>query len=190
MKKIVRTVWISLLTGMAFLAACTTHNRLTKTERKQLKSERTSIEESLSHDVSFSDEDPKTQMEYRFWEMSQRQRLNEINEILGDTVAMKENQKAMSAIQREMDSLSIIMFNEMPPLLYGPPQNDDFDTVKEQQRTELIRQINEIRSILQRREGACIYGSPEVMERYKKETQRLRKQQAELEKALEDLDKN
>lgn len=188
MKKIVRTVWISLLTGLAFLAACTTHNRLTRAERKQLKSERTSIEESLNQEVNFSEEDPKQQMDYRLWEMAQRQRLNEINEILGDSVSLKQNQDAMSAIQHEMDSLAVIMNQDTPPLLYGPPQNDDFDSIKEQRRSELINQLNEIRTILKRREGACIYGSPEVMERYKQETNRLRQQQAELEKALQDLD--
>ena len=189
MKKIVRTVWISMLTGLAFLVACTTHNRLTRAERKQLKSERTTIEESLNQDVVFQNEDPKQQMEYRLWEMAQRQRLNEINEILGDSVSLKQNQEAMSAIQHEMDSLAIIMNQETPPLLYGPPQNDDFDSVKEQRRSELTKQLNDIRMILRRREGACIYGSPEVMERYKEETNRLRQQEAELVKALSDLDK-
>ena len=81
------------------------------------------------------------------------------------------------------------MNQETPPLLYGPPQNDDFDSIKEQRRSELINQLNEIRTILKRREGACIYGSPEVMERYKEETNRLRQQEAELVKALSDLDK-
>ena len=189
MKKIVRTVWISLLTGLAFLAACTTHNRLTKAERKQLKSERTSIEEALNHEVSFNEDESRKQLEYRTWEMAQRQRLNEINEILGDTVALKNNQKAMSAIQHEMDSLAILLDNDTPSLLYGPPQNNDYDTIKEQRRSELMNQLNDIRRILKRREGACIYGSPEVMERYKQETNRLRQQEAELVKALSDLDK-
>ncbi len=188
MKKIVRTVWIGVLTGVAFLAACTTHSRLSKAERKQLRSERSSIEESLSQTVNPNAEDPKQQMEYHLWEMSQRQRLNEINEILGDTVALKQNQNAMGAIKHEMDSLSILIDQETHPLLYGPPINDDFNTTKEQRRNELIQKINDIRRILQRREGACIYGSPEVMERYKQETQELRKQQAELEQALHDLD--
>ena len=189
MKKIVRTVWISLLTGLAFLTACTTHNRLSKAERKQLKSERTSIEESLSQEVSFNENEPKKLLEYRSWEMAQRQRLNEINVILGDSASMKQNQDAMTAIQREMDSLAIMINDTPPALLYGPPQSDDYNTVKEQRRNALIDQLNEVRMIIQRREGACIYGSPEVMERYKKETNELRRKQAELEKALEDLDK-
>lgn len=35
MKKVVRTVWISVLTGMAFLVACNPQNRLNKAEKKQ-----------------------------------------------------------------------------------------------------------------------------------------------------------
>ena len=188
MKKIVRTIWIGALTGLAFLAACTTHHRLTRAERKQLQSDRASIEESLNLEASFNENDPKQQMDYHLWEMAQRQRLNEINEILGDSTALKQNQEAMSTLQHEMDSLNILLDNEPPSLLYGPPQNNDFGTIKEQRRSELINKLNDIQRILQRREGACIYGTPEVMERYKKETDELRKQKAELEKALHDLD--
>ena len=189
MKKIVRTLWISMLTGLAFLVACTTHNRLSKAERKQLKSERTSIEEALSQEISFNENEPKKLLEYRSWEMAQRQRLNEINEILGDSASMKQNRDAMSALQQEMDSLAILLNSTPPSLLYGPPQPNDYNTVKEQRRTALMDQLNEIRRTIQRREGACIYGTPEVMERYKQETNNLRKKQAELEKALEELDK-
>ena len=43
MKKVVRTVWISLLTGLAFLVACTTPKGLTRAEKKQLKAERAEL---------------------------------------------------------------------------------------------------------------------------------------------------
>ena len=41
MKKVVRTIWISVLTGMAFLVACNTQNRLNKAEKKQQQKETT-----------------------------------------------------------------------------------------------------------------------------------------------------
>ena len=47
MKKVVQTVWICALTGMAFLAACCTSKGLTRAERKQLKHDRDSIQEIL-----------------------------------------------------------------------------------------------------------------------------------------------
>ena len=47
MKKVVRTVWISLLSGLAFLVACTCQNKLTRAEKKQLKQERAVIMEQI-----------------------------------------------------------------------------------------------------------------------------------------------
>ena len=48
MKKVVRTVWIGTLSGLAFLAACCSQNGLTRKERKQLVRERDSIHEILT----------------------------------------------------------------------------------------------------------------------------------------------
>ena len=47
MKKVVRTVYIGALSGLAFLAACCSQNGLTRKERKQLVKERDSIQEVL-----------------------------------------------------------------------------------------------------------------------------------------------
>lgn len=49
MKKIVRIVWISALSGLAFLAACCTQNGLTRKERKQLLKEREQVEMELAN---------------------------------------------------------------------------------------------------------------------------------------------
>ena len=43
MKKVVRTVWVSLLSGLAFLVACASPNGLSRAEKKQLKAERAAI---------------------------------------------------------------------------------------------------------------------------------------------------
>ena len=51
MKKIIRTVWISVLTGMAFLVACDTQNRLNKAEKKQQQQENTTEEPSALDSV-------------------------------------------------------------------------------------------------------------------------------------------
>ena len=43
MKKVVRTVWISVLTGLALLVACDTQNRLKRAEKRQLKQDNIAI---------------------------------------------------------------------------------------------------------------------------------------------------
>lgn len=48
MKKSVRTIWIAVLSVVAFLAACVSNKGLTKAERAQLVKERDSIQQILS----------------------------------------------------------------------------------------------------------------------------------------------
>ena len=48
------------------------------------------------------------------------------------------------------------------------------------ERNQLIQERDSIQSIITSREGACVYGSPEVIEAYGKETQRLRNQVKEI----------
>ena len=44
------------------------------------------------------------------------------------------------------------------------------------ERAQLIQERDSIQQILTRREGASVYGSPEVIKAYGEETQRLREQ--------------
>ena len=48
MKKFGRTIWIAVLSAIAFLVACVSSKGLTKTERAKLVKERDSIQEILS----------------------------------------------------------------------------------------------------------------------------------------------
>ena len=42
------------------------------------------------------------------------------------------------------------------------------------ERAQLVKERDSIQTIINSRESACVYGSPEVIEAYGKETQRLR----------------
>ena len=81
-----------------------------------------------------------------------------------------------------MDSLqAVIESNREPiPLLYGPPVSD--------RRRELTSLLNQLLEAIRRREGACVYGSPEVIQQYGEETRRMKQQAAELQKQLDELD--
>ena len=118
MKKIVRTVWIGLLSGLAFLSA------------------------GCSHRTTSNLESPKVNAE-----------LNEMNAQL-DAIEAQINEKKAP-------------FNE-------------------QRKAELMQRRESLQNTLKRREGSCIYGSPEVMQKYGEETQRL---QNELNEVNAELDK-
>ena len=48
------------------------------------------------------------------------------------------------------------------------------------ERAQLVKERDSIQEILASREGACVYGSPEIIQAYGAETQRLRNQLNEL----------
>jgi hypothetical protein len=79
------------------------------------------------------------------------------------------------------------------PCVYGPPPVDTLNSVemssKEQRRSELRQRLEAVQNILREREGAKVYGSPEIIQKYKKETQRLRNEADSLSRELEMIEK-
>lgn len=237
MKKIVRTVWISMLTGLAFLVACTGPGKLTRAEKKQLKNERTEIVTKLqayqkdwrvdaeNHllDIGPSivlDKDKydaiKELYKDRQEELALLERLLNIDQALKDDKAAQNSEQRLGDVrertlllrdaiqnaepprlygpppisdrQRSLDSLRQAQSREPKEMLYGPPTTPKSDRLSKQELNDKIGQLqsdlDSIRALLQRREGACVYGSPEVIERYRQETERLRSEGQEIEKEL------
>ncbi len=151
MKKVVRTVWIGALSGLAFLAACCTQNGLTRKERKQLVKERDSIQEILTRrEGAAVYGSPEIIANYKLENLRMQSRLDTINAQLGEKV----------------------------------------DLEKSAQRVALQERIANLQAALQRREGACVYGSPEIIEEYGKETRRMRDELEAVRKELRELEKS
>ena len=149
MKKVVRTVWIGALSGLAFLAACCSSTKgLTRAERKQLVRERDSIQQILSH--------------------------REGAAIYGTPEVMAQAKLENYRLQCQLDTINAKL-------------GEDVDLEKSAQRYALQQRIADLQTTLQRREGACVYGTPEVMEEYGRETQRLREEIQGLKKQLKEL---
>ena len=237
MKKIVRTVWISMLTGLAFLVACTGPGKLTRAEKKQLKNERTEIVTKLqayqkdwrvdaeNHllDIGPSivlDKDKYDAIKELYKDRQEEQalleRLLNIDQALKDDKAAQNSEQRLGDVrertlllrdaiqnaepprlygpppisdrQRSLDSLRQAQSREPKEMLYGPPTTPKSDRLSKQELNDKIGQLqsdlDSIRALLQRREGACVYGSPEVIERYRQETERLRSEGQEIEKEL------
>ena len=148
MKKLVRTVWIGVLSGLAFLVACGSSNGLTRKERKQLKHDRDSIQEILD--------------------------MREMAAVYGSPDIIANYQAETCRLRYEVDSINKRL-----------GQNVDME--KSKQRLNLQQQIAELQKALQRREGACVYGSPEVIQRYGEETRRMRQEVEDLREQLKKL---
>lgn len=197
MKKIVRTVWIGLLSGLAFLVACTTTKGLSRAEKKQLKAERIEILNQIDQQRQESDgvKDITAMMGFRSNELKLRERLCQIDNLLGNEEDLRDNNNIIADIHAEMDSLQAAYnaAHKPGPCVYGPPPvkpKPNPTPLQQLQKTrqDLINQYQEINQILQRREGACVYGSPEVIKRYGEETQRLRNQSNEIAKQIQDIE--
>lgn len=208
MKKIVRTVWISMLTGLAFLVACTGPGKLTRAEKKQLKKERTEIvaklqtfqedwripaeDEVISMGPRIVFDDPNfAKMRALYSDRSEElyllERLVGIDEALKNNKAANESKQQLNDVRERHAILKDAIENAVPPCVYGPPPVEppqepiqDLDN----KINQLEHDLDSISIILQRREGACVYGSPEVIERYGKETQRLRDEAQKIHKEL------
>ena len=67
---------------------------------------------------------------------------------------------------------------------------EEVDLEMSARRVALQERIADLQTTLQRREGACVYGSPEVLEEYGKETRRLRNELEAVRKELRELEKS
>lgn len=148
MKKVVRTVWISVLSGLAFLAACCSQKGLSKAERKQLIKERDSIQEILTR--------------------------REGAAVYGSPEIIARYGAETYRLRNQLDSINFKL-------------GEDVDLEKSARRLALQERIVELQAALQRREGACVYGSPEVINEYGKETQRMRDELQTVRNELKEL---
>ena len=148
MKKVVRTVWIGALSGLAFLAACCSQNGLTRKERRQLLKQRDSIQEILTR--------------------------REGAAVYGSPEIIARYGAETYRLRSQLDSINYKL-------------GEDVDLEKSARRVALQDRIVELQAALQRREGACVYGSPEIIEEYGRETQRMRDELQAVRKELKEL---
>ena len=150
MKKVVRTVWIATLSGLAFLAACCTSKGLTRAEKRQLVRERDSIQDILNRrEGAAVYGSPEIIANYKLENLRMQSRLDTIHAQLGEEVDLERSAR----------------------------------------RVALQERIAELQAALQRREGACVYGSPEIIQKYGEETRRMKDELEAVRKELRDLDK-
>ena len=164
MKKVVRIVWIGALSGLAFLAACCSSKGLTRAEKKQLKRDRDSIQQILDmHWMSSIEANPVDSAEFELEANRLQYEIDSINYRLGKRVNIDESKQYLENSKQKVKMLK--------------------------DRNYLVKRIEDLRSALQRREGACVYGSPEVIQEYGKKTQEMRDELKALENQLNKIDK-
>ena len=113
---------------------------------------------------------------------------------------------------RERDSIQDILNRREGAAVYGSPEiianyklenlrmqsrldtinaqlGEEVDLERSARRVALQERIAELQAALQRREGACVYGSPEIIQKYGEETRRMKDELEAVRKELRDLDK-
>ena len=75
------------------------------------------------------------------------------------------------------------------PCYYGPPPVDPtVDTAKVSRKAAIRQRLDAIRDIVEERRNSEIYGPPEMMEEYERETNRLQAEADSLEQELLSLE--
>ena len=142
MKKIVRTVWISALSGLAFLGACCTQNGMSRKERKQLVKEREEVMVELDRTRSLEVEGPLDDfLGHKDDIYALENKLDSINFHLGDNIDLDRNIRRRQILRR-IDSLNYLIDNYIPPCVYGPPE------MLEQYENEVNSQLDGYRRAL------------------------------------------
>ncbi len=179
MKKVVRIVWISALTGLAFLSACLTQNGLTRRERKQLMKEREQVEMQLAKvksDRWENTEEGDPNYYQCYWldfmlhfdeKYALENKLDSINYRLGEDIDLDRNIRRRQILKR-IDSLTVQIKGYIPPCVYGPPPGMYPDYDEEQAKVESDisiweRQLEEARKELDELDRAKTQG-PEIYE--------------------------
>lgn len=111
MKKLVRSVWICALTGLAFLAACTMQSGLTRSQIRKLTKKRQALIERINQLEEMKgdsvDYDLLSEESSCYYDLSM---INRKLDGVEDTVSMRK--------WREIDS---ILWERPIPILYGSP---------------------------------------------------------------------
>ena len=115
-------------------------------------------------------------------------------------------------LEHERDSIQDILTRREGAAVYGSPEiianyrletlrmqsrldtinsqlGEDVDLEKSARRVALQERIAELQVAIQRREGACVYGSPEIIQQYGEETRRMKEELEGVRKELKELDK-
>ena len=118
--------------------------------------------------------------------------------------------KERKQLIRERDSIQEILTAREGAVIYGTPEimarraadtyrlqsqldsinaklGEEVDLEKSARRVALQERIADLQAALQRREGACVYGSPEIIEEYGRETQRMRQEVDDLKRQIREL---
>lgn len=216
MKRIIRIVWISALTGLAFLVACTCHNKLSKQEKKALKERRSEIVERLDQ---FNTND------YHLWEanllnpnsdlgigermngleilskdnkeeIQLRQEMHEIDSLLNDTTAMKKDKQSISNAMAKQKFIKKSIEDAIPPCVYGPPEvmgrrNQDIEEpiepVEEEPDNEGQDKRDPIYRSKDKREGGVVYGPPPTQDNKRMSREERKKKIEQMEKEVDSI---
>ena len=164
MKKFVRMVAISALSGLAFLTACFGSRGLSRAERKRLLAERESVEKTLA-EIPMAGTSSREFVEVQSLRYSLMNKLDSINFRLGEDVDLAGNVR-----RRELQL-----------------RNDSVYFDRQLRRVALEQRLESLRNIINERDGSRVYGSPEVIDAYRRETEHLRQEADSIEDELNGL---
>ena len=183
MKKVVRSIWICALSGLAFLGACCSSRGLSRAEKKKLKKERDAIEQTLAKELTFKEDTGCRELQghldtlyYSLYNFDNALIYGPPDDMGSYYAERAGRRRAMVAdIDNTKKELELL---DHPEMEQNPTQR----------RRELESRLESLRNTIEEREGARVYGSPEVIQEYRRETQRMRQEADSLQQEIKTLE--
>ena len=105
---------------------------------------------------------PEVMMNYGLETMRMRNKLDSINFRLGEDVDIEQSTERLRKREKEVSNFM--------------------------KTKELRMRLDGLMATIREREGSCVYGSPEIIEEYGRETRRLRQEAAKIQQQIEDIE--
>lgn len=149
MKKVVRTIWICALSGIAFLGACCTSRGLSRAEKKKLLKERDAIEKTLA-EIPVRDTNSMLVLEDQEMRYGLMNKIDSINFRLGEDIDLAKNVRRRELLYR-LDSLHNVQYRFDNTVVYGPPEGMDesYYTRRAYEQSEITKAVQEAKRELE-----------------------------------------
>ena len=173
MKKVVRTVWISLLTGLAFLGACCTSKGGRRAECIYGPPE--ALEAPKADTVKNVDKAARrAELQKQLDSLEAVVKRRETACVYGSPEVMDKYRAETSRIRQQVADIK----QELVEL------GGD----KAKRRAELQQRLDSLQAIIRDREMSCVYGSPEIIQSYGQETNNLHQEADKIQEEIDKLD--
>lgn len=175
MKRFLKKSWIAILAlATTVVAACSSSRHTGKTDDPQNNNPSVNSDDNTSTNDTITAQ--RAEVQRRLEELRKVIEEREMSCVYGSPEIIQRYGEETQRLRSEADSLQNLLDNG-----YGASNG-------KKKISELKKHLKELESVINDRETSEVYGSPEVMDSYNAETQELRREAAEIQRQIDELE--